>query len=35
MSHSVSYGRDGDVGIVTVNNPPVNVLGTVFANRIS
>ena len=26
MTHSVSYTRDGDVGIVTVNNPPVNAL---------
>ena len=28
MSHSVSYGRDGDIGIVTVNNPPVNALSS-------
>ncbi len=26
MSHSVSYVKDGDVGVVTVNNPPVNAL---------
>ncbi len=26
MTHSVSYRKDGDVGIITVNNPPVNAL---------
>jgi 3-hydroxyacyl-CoA dehydrogenase len=26
MSHSVSYTKDGDIGIITVNNPPVNAL---------
>ena len=26
MSRSVSYTRDGDVGIVTIDNPPVNAL---------
>ena len=26
MTQSVSYTRDGDIGIVTVNNPPVNAL---------
>src|SRR4051812_14027853 len=26
MSELVSLGRDGDVAIVTVNNPPVNAL---------
>ena len=26
MTHSVSYTKDGDLGIVTVNNPPVNAL---------
>ncbi|MGE0860227.1 MAG: 3-hydroxyacyl-CoA dehydrogenase NAD-binding domain-containing protein [Gammaproteobacteria bacterium] len=26
MSHSVSYTRHGDVGVVTVDNPPVNAL---------
>ncbi len=26
MSHSVSYAKDGDIGVVTVNNPPVNAL---------
>jgi len=26
MSHSVSYTQDGDVGVITVNNPPVNAL---------
>lgn len=28
MSESVSYTRDGEIGIVTVNNPPVNALST-------
>ncbi len=26
MTHSVSYARDGDIGVITVNNPPVNAL---------
>ena len=26
MTHSVSYTRDGDIGVITVNNPPVNAL---------
>ena len=26
MTHSVSYTKDGDIGIITVNNPPVNAL---------
>ena len=26
MSHSVRYAKHGDVGVVTVNNPPVNAL---------
>ena len=26
MTHSVSYTKDGDLGIITVNNPPVNAL---------
>ncbi len=26
MSHSVTYTKDGDIGIITVNNPPVNAL---------
>ncbi len=26
MTHSVSYARNGDIGIITVNNPPVNAL---------
>ena len=26
MSQSVSYAKEGDVGVVTVNNPPVNAL---------
>ncbi len=26
MTQSVSYTRDGDIGIITVNNPPVNAL---------
>ena len=26
MSHSVSYIVDGDIGVITVNNPPVNAL---------
>lgn len=26
MSRSVSYTRDGDVGVVTIDNPPVNAL---------
>ena len=26
MSRSVTYTRDGDVGIVTLDNPPVNAL---------
>lgn len=26
MSHSVSYTKDGNIGFVTVNNPPVNAL---------
>lgn len=26
MSHSVTYTKEGDIGIVTVNNPPVNAL---------
>ena len=26
MSRSVSYTRDGDVGIVAIDNPPVNAL---------
>ncbi|MBO9468818.1 enoyl-CoA hydratase/isomerase family protein [Endozoicomonas sp. G2_2] len=27
MSEVVSYERDGDVGVITVDNPPVNALG--------
>ena len=26
MSHSVSYTKDGDIGVITVDNPPVNAL---------
>ncbi len=26
MSHSVTYTKDGDIGIITINNPPVNAL---------
>ena len=26
MTHSVTYTKDGDIGIITVNNPPVNAL---------
>ena len=26
MTHSVSYTKDGDIGIITINNPPVNAL---------
>ena len=26
MSHSVSYIVDSDIGVITVNNPPVNAL---------
>lgn len=26
MSHSVTYTEDGDIGIIAVNNPPVNAL---------
>ena len=26
MSHSVTYTKDGDIGIIAVNNPPVNAL---------
>ena len=26
MSHSVTYTKDGDIGIITVSNPPVNAL---------
>ena len=27
MSEVVSYERDGDIGVITVDNPPVNALG--------
>lgn len=26
MTHSVSYTKDGDIGVITVDNPPVNAL---------
>jgi 3-hydroxyacyl-CoA dehydrogenase len=26
MTHSVSYTKDGELGIITINNPPVNAL---------
>ena len=26
MNHSVTYTKDGDIGIITINNPPVNAL---------
>jgi len=26
MTHSVTYTRNGDIGVITVNNPPVNAL---------
>ena len=27
MSELVSLTRDGEIGVITVNNPPVNALG--------
>jgi 3-hydroxyacyl-CoA dehydrogenase len=34
MSELASFTRDGDVGVVTLNNPPVNALSTALAQQL-
>ena len=34
MSELANLTRDGDVGVVTLNNPPVNALSTAVAEQL-
>ena len=34
MSGPVSHIREGEIGVITLNNPPVNALGTAILGEI-